>query len=284
MGHRARCGLAVTELELLVGHMTESKQKNRKAADTAQKASPAPQVNGSLPLYRDPRPVHGATHASSAVIVAPTDFGFAAGAPMVQLSVDEFERAALDYPILFFGDDRQPYVVTALEAERNLFVTEGGYRPGAYIPAYLRRYPFVFARDEGRDRLILCLDHASGRVADKGDEGAVALFEDGTPTELTLQALRFCENYEAAQARTRLLVELLDEYDLFEVKSVHYTAPGATAPSLLVEYRSVDRARFEALPADAFLRLRDAGALPAIHAQIASQAKWEALAAIAGQT
>lgn len=267
--------------------MTELKQKNRKAADVAGKAGKVshgvggPQVNGSLPLYRDPRPVHSVTHADAAVVVGPTDFGFAAASPMIQLTVDEFERAGLDYPILFFGDDRQPYVVTGLEEGRNLFVSAGRYQAGAYIPAYLRRYPFVFARDEGSERLILCLDHASGRVESKDDEGAVALFDAGDATELTQQALRFCENYEGAQARTRMLVALLEDLDLFEVKRVHYTAPGATEPSLLVEYRTVDRARIEALSSEQFLRLRDAGALPAIHAQIASQAKWEALAAVA---
>ncbi|WP_324699235.1 SapC family protein [Novosphingobium aerophilum] len=280
--------------------MTEIKQKNRKAVDVAAGVDAAvggtvagavaggavaePQVNGSLPLYREPRPVHSVTHADAAVVVAPTDFGFAATAPMIQLTVDEFERAALDYPILFFGEDRQPYVVTGLEAERNLFVSEGRYQAGAYIPAYLRRYPFVFARDEGSDRLILCLDHASGRVANRGDEDSVVLFEKGEPTELTLQALRFCENYEAAQARTRVLIALLDELDLFEPKRVHYTAPNSTEPSLLVEYVTVNRARFEGLDSEQFLRLREAGALPAIHAQIASQAKWDALAAVARDT
>lgn len=264
--------------------MTESKQKNRKSAGTAAPATSGPQVNGSLPLYRDPRPVNSATHADAAVIVAPTDFGFAAGAPMVQLTVDEFERAGLDYPILFFGEDRQPYAVTGLEAEHNLFVSEGRYQNGAYIPAYLRRYPFVFARDEGSDRLILCLDHASGRVSDKDAEDAVRLFEGAEPTELTLQALRFCESYEAAQARTGVLIALLDELDLFEIKRVHYTAPEAAEPSLLVEFRTIDRTRFEALSAEQFLRLRDAGALPAIHAQIASQAKWDALAAVTRAT
>lgn len=257
--------------------MAEAKQKRRE--DAQQAVAEDTGINGSLPLYKDPRMVHTATHGDVGVMVGPTDFSFAASAPMVQLTVDEFERAALDYPILFFGDDRQPYVVTGLEGERNLFVTDGRYQAGAYIPAYLRRYPFVFAKDEGSDRLILCLDHASGRIASEGEDGAVALFESDKPTELTRQALLFCENYEAAQARTRLLVQLLDELDLFEAKRVDYTAPGASEPSLLVEFMTVDREKFEALAPESFLRLRDSGALPAIFAQIASQAKWDALAA-----
>ena len=81
-----------------------------------------------------------------------------------------------------------------------------------------------------------------------------------------------------------MLIALLDELDLFEIKRVHYTAPEAAEPSLLVEFRTIDRTRFEALSAEQFLRLRDAGALPAIHAQIASQAKWDALAAVTRAT
>jgi hypothetical protein len=250
-----------------------------KTKDAAVEIASDPRVNGSLPLYEDPRAVNSLTHRDVGVLVGPGDFEFAAKAPMVQLTVDEFERASLDYPIVFFGTDRQPYVVAGLEAERNLFVAEGNYRSDTYVPAYLRRYPFVFAREEGSDRLILCLDHASDRVVTMGDEGAVALFDGNEPTALTRQALEFCENYEAAQRRSRMLADLLAEYDLFESKRAHYTAPGETTATLLLEYWTVDRARLDALEAEKFLRLRDAGALPAIFAQIASQAKWDALAA-----
>ena len=76
--------------------MAEIKEKTKKpAAEVAQ----GPQVNGSLPLYADPQAVHSVTHADVAVRVGATDFGFAAKAPLIQLTVEEFERAALDYPV-----------------------------------------------------------------------------------------------------------------------------------------------------------------------------------------
>lgn len=250
-----------------------------KAAPPAQ-ATPAPGgVNGTMPLYSDPRPVHSRTHGDVAVLVGPIDFAFADTAPLVQVTVDEFERAALDYPIVFFGADRQPYAITGLEPGHNLFVTDGTYRADAYVPAYLRRYPFVFARNEGGPSLILCLDHASSRVVPAGTEGAVKLFEGDEVTELTQQALRFCENYEGAQVRTRVLDALLTQYDLLEPKRVHYTPLGGGEPQLLLEFQTIARDKVEALDDEAFLALRKAGALPAIHAQIASQAKWDALAA-----
>ena len=266
----------------MVREMAKANENTKTGNDKLPKESEVatgPQVNGSLPLYADPRAVHSVTHQDVAVRVGPTDFAFAAKAPIVQLTVDEFERAALDYPIVFVGTDRQPFVVTGLQGERSLFVVDGQYRADAYVPAYLRRYPFVFAKDEGSDALILCLDHASDRVAAVGDEGALPLFEGHEPTALTRQALEFCDNYEAASARTQILIGLLADLDLFEAKQVHYTAPTGGEPQLLLEFQTIDRQRFEALDAEAFLRLRDAGALPAIYAQIASQAKWDALVA-----
>ncbi|WP_323810870.1 SapC family protein [Sphingobium baderi] len=254
--------------------MSEARQKVKKGGASVV----GPKVRGSLPLYGEPRAVHSVTHRDVAVHVGRGDFSFARKAPMIQITVDEFERAAINYPIVFFGEDHQSYVVTGLDAERNLFVADDGYRPDAYVPAYLRRYPFVFARDDDSEALILCLDHGSERVGKVGDEGAVALFDGHEPTALTRQALEFCENYEAAQGRTRKLASLLREFDLLEVKQVHYTPPGEATPNLLLEYRTIDRSRLDALSPEDFLKLREAGALPAIFAQTASQANWDMLA------
>ena len=245
--------------------------------DTATTAGP--QVNGSLPLYAEPRAVHSITHRDVAVKTGPGDFGFAAKAPMVQITVDEFERAALDYPIVLFGEDRQPYAVTGLELGHNLFINEGAYATGAYIPAYLRRYPFVFARDEGSEALILCLDHASDRVAKVGDEGTEALFDGNEPTALTRQALTFCESYEGADLRTKAFVKLVEELGLLESRQAHYTAPGESTPTLLLEYFLIDRAKLEALSAEDFQKLRDAHLVSAAYGQVASQANWDVLVA-----
>lgn len=236
-----------------------------------------PRVSGNLPLYADPRAVHSDAHRDVGVRVGPADYAFAGRTPMVQVTVDEFERAALDYPIVFFGADRQPYVVTGLEPDRNLFVTDGWYRTAAYIPAYLRRYPFVFAQDEGSDALILCLDHASDRVAAKGEPDTQALFEDEAPTATTRQALQFCEGYEAANRRTRAFVALVEELALLEGKQAHYAAPGAQTPTLLLDYWTIDRAKLDALSPDGLAKLREAGFLAAVYGVVASQAQWEIL-------
>lgn len=255
-------------------------RKSKTVADAP--TTDGPSINGSLPLYAQPRAVNSVTHQATAVRTGPGDYAFADKAPMVQITAEEFERAALDYPIVFFGDDRQPYVVTSLGIDSNLFVSDGAYRNGAYIPAYLRRYPFVFARDEGSDALILCLDEASDRVAAKGEAEAEPLFDGDEPSALTRQALSFCESYEGATARTRAFVQLIDELGLFEEQQAQYTPPGSDTSTLLLAYATVDRARLEALGADDFQKLRDAGFVGPAYAVVASQAQWEVLPLIGG--
>ncbi len=236
------------------------------------------QVNGAMPLYDAPQAVHSVTHREVSVRTGEGTFTFAEKAPIIEVTVDEFERASLDFPIVFVGEALQPFAVMGLEADKNQFVSAGGYRPGVYVPAYLRRYPFVFARDEGSEALILCLDHASDRVVKAGDTGAMPLFDGDEPTALTRQAIQFCENYEAARARTSVLVGLLRELDLLAARQATREGAEGEGATLLLEYQTIDVAKLDALDADGFQRLRAAGALPAIYAQLASQANWQVLA------
>ncbi|WP_068080373.1 SapC family protein [Novosphingobium rosa] len=245
---------------------------------------PAPSYRVNLPLYGDPHPVTSATHGGVGVLADAADYSFAAHAPLIPLAADEFERAALDYPIVFIGTAHQPYAVTGLDPQRNLFIRNGFYRADAYVPAYLRRYPFAFVRVQGMAGPLLYIDHASRRVAPLGTPGAAPLFHGAAPTELTRQALGFCDSYQAGQARSLLVLELLAAYNLLEPKTAARTPPGASAPQLLLEYFSISPERLEALPDADFLMLRRAGVLPALHAQIASQQNWAALAAVARAT
>src|SRR5262245_49510004 len=67
------------------------------------------------------------------------------------LSFTEFSVACRDYPIAFLnaGDAGNfvPMVVLGLETQQNLFVTKDGvWETSAYVPAYVRRYPFCMTR------------------------------------------------------------------------------------------------------------------------------------------
>src|SRR3546814_20501679 len=79
-------------------------------------------------------------------------FAFAKEGHAIPLTVGEFPLAAVTGPIIFVGEDKLPIAVMGLNGGANMFVGENGlFEPGVYIPAYVRRYPFVFAnRSEER--------------------------------------------------------------------------------------------------------------------------------------
>ena len=92
--------------------------------------------------------------------------------------------------------------VMGVNAGENLFVDENGvYGPDAYIPAYIRRYPFVLANDAAAQRMVVCID----RGPDDRREPGPPFFENGEPSDYTKGCIEFCNNFENEAAAHRVL-------------------------------------------------------------------------------
>jgi hypothetical protein len=175
-----------------------------------------------------------------------------------------------------------PMAVMGLQAGTNLFVGEdGALRPGYYAPSFLRRYPFVGARDEAAGRVIVCIDRASSLWIEGPAD--VRLFEDGEATEFTKSCIEFCGRFDADRSITDGFVKQLKDLDLFETKQTMYTPalPDGTPgePQVVAEYVAVSRDKLNALsPAD-LNSLQANGALPQIYAHLTSLHGWDKLLA-----
>ena len=138
--------------------------------------SPATTATPGLPLfYGTPLPVRFPEHRNLG-LRADGHYRFAAASPALPLTVPEFAAAGRVYPIVFAQDEAaMPLAVTGLAAGRNLFVSpDGAWRPGCYVPAYLRRYPFIGIEIEPRYCAI-----AAKRIQAAID--ATALFNEVDP-------------------------------------------------------------------------------------------------------
>jgi len=247
------------------------------------------QINGSLAgnvlFYGKPEPLSLEAHGKLGVNPVDKPYAFVASSHLVPLTVTEFSPAALSYPVIFAGENRQPVAVMGLRPTENLFVeANGDFRPEAYIPAYVRRYPFVFANDEVQKRMILCIDRAAPFLVEGGQ---APLFENGEASAYTKQAMDFCNNFEQERLRTDAFVELLKELDLLAVREAVFTPrnpdgqPGQ--PQKIAEYFAVSEDKLKALPADKLVELRDNGALGQIYAHLVSLLGWDRLIAMAFQ-
>jgi hypothetical protein len=241
-------------------------------------------LTGSVLFYSQPEPLNKELHGKLGLVRTTNPYRFAAQGHVVPITVTEFGPAALSYPIIFAGDERQPLAVTGLNAGQNMFVRDNGaYEIGAYIPAYVRRYPFVLAADEPNGRMIVCIDRNSNLLAEGGD---VPLFDAaGEPTEYTKNAISFCDDFENERRRTESFVTLLQELDLMETKEAFFTPTmddgSAGEPQRVAEYFAVSEEKLKALSAEKLAELRDNGALQQIYAHLVSLAGWDRLIALA---
>ena len=243
------------------------------------------QLSGNVLFYSKPEPLAAELHNKLGVKRMDGPFAFAKAGHAVPLTVGEFPLAAVTGPIIFVGDEKLPIAVMGLNAGDNMFVqADGTFEAGVYIPAYIRRYPFVFANDEVNKQMVLCIDRNAEFVTDKGYD--MAFFEaNGEPTEYTKNCIEFCNNFEVERQRTVSFVQLLTDMDLFETKTASFQPvnPDGTQgePQKIAEYFGVSEEKLGALPADKFIELRDNGALGQIYAHLHSLVRWDRLVALA---
>jgi hypothetical protein len=228
-------------------------------------------------FYRAPRPLTKEQHGSLAIRRDAT-YGFAARANSVPLNAAEFPLAARHYPILFTdGDPPVGLALLGLRDHQNLFIgADGVWETGTYIPAYIRRYPFIFMNAGEDGRYILCVDEQAEVLTDQAD--GQPLFADGEPSEITTRALEFCKAYQQQADYTRQLGGLLAKHGLLTGNRANVTLKSGESLAL-GGFRMVDAKTLDALDDAAFLELRRAGALPLIYAQILSTSNWAALVA-----
>ena len=229
-------------------------------------------------FYRQPEPLNPEVHGKLGVSASDHPFRFAAKSQAVPLTVGEFGPASLSYPIVFAGPDYQPLAVMSIRADENLFITPAGqFDPTAYIPAFIRRYPFVYAQgDEDPDRMIVCIDRAAETI---NDHPQAPFFVDGEPSDFTKACMKFCSDFEGERRKTEDFVKLLRDLDLFEVRTVSFTPanPDGTAGQTVKvsDHFSPSEEKVQNLPESIQLDLLRNGAMQQIHLHWNSLFNWE---------
>jgi hypothetical protein len=190
----------------------------------------------------------------------------------VPLTVDEFTLVQRHYPIVFsVGETPVPIALMGLNEGVNVFLDESGRArdPNIYIPAYLRRYPFLLAKlRPDSDELSLCYDPTSGAVGDFPD--GEPLFEGDQPSAATKAVLEFCEQFEAAGLRTNAFVEELTKSDLLMDCEVAIQPEGSEQPFVYRGFRMFDEEKIRNLRGDELRKMNQNGMLPLIYAHLFS--------------
>ncbi len=230
----------------------------------------APQPTGLPLFYNDLMPLNSRDHA--AFKARPTDVApWLVGQHAIPLTVEEFPHAQRFYPIIFSsGDNPVPLALMGLNEGVNVFVdADGRLKAPAYVPAYVRRYPFMLAKLDGnKDELSLCFDPSSGLIADQAE--GEPLFADGEVSDATKAALQFCENFETAGQRSQTFMEELKKHDLLMEGEVAIQQPGRDQPFIYRGFQMINQEKFGELRGDEMRKWAQNGMLALIYAHFFS--------------
>jgi hypothetical protein len=224
----------------------------------------------SMLFYENATALNRGRHQNLKLQANPEQFLFAAKTNSVLLSGSEFGEALRDYPIVFIGAEGGPFaaaVLVGLAEKENLMVgPDGAWENNTYIPAFIRRYPFILASDEGSDTMTVCLDEAcKGFNTENGE----ALFgADGTETPYLKSVVEFMQIFHAEMLRTGEFCARLAALGLLTSNAINVqtTAGEQTLAGIWL----VDQEKLNALDDTQMLALARGGELTLIYAHLLS--------------
>lgn len=222
-----------------------------------------------LLFYERAVPVSAERHRETA-IAQRRDYRFARGANAVPLTTPELALAIAEYPVVFVGEgeDAGLAAILGIRDGENLFVDAEGRWDAAYIPAFARRYPFVFAHQGEGNRLTLCVDEASDLVNHDG-RGERLFDSTGTRTHYLSTVIDFMQRYQGALQRTRAFARRIDASGLLQNVQAQVRL-GDSGTMQLRGFRTVDRERLKKLDAETVNELFASDGLEALYLHLAS--------------
>ncbi|MFA7429732.1 MAG: SapC family protein [Rhodospirillaceae bacterium] len=225
-----------------------------------------------LPLFYTRPRLLKADSDTDLSLSAVLNYGFAAKTNSVPLNGVELAIASKDYPIVFAGSDVNiPVALLGFRADRNEFVeSDGQWSSGVYVPAYVRRYPFIFLESPSSDTFALCIDEAAPSVKTGRDN---PLFINGQPTDVTKRALEFCQAYQGHHRTTAEFCAAVASAGLLEERRADIAMASGEKLSLN-GFRVIDEAKFNALPDDVFLQWRAKGWVQLVYCHLLSMNNW----------
>ena len=225
-----------------------------------------------LPMfYKKPMPLEPVRHAQAG-LRPEIEYRFAANTNALPLTATEMPHAARTYPIVFsVNAPTVPFAVVGLRDNENLFVdAQGVWREDCYIPAYVRRYPFIFSEVPEQQRLVLCIDEAAANFEMNSSQ---PLFVEGKPSEALQRALQFNETFQQHYMDTRRFGEWLDKNNMLEDRMARADLGGGQTFTLR-GFKLLNPDRLRTLEDAQVLELHKRGWLPLLHFHLQSLQNW----------
>lgn len=242
----------------------------------------ATEKKSSMPMfYEKPMPVDVRVHEGTGLKKDRT-YEFAKSATALPVTLLEVTKIMSDYPMAFLktADGVAPVAITGVRPGENLYVGEDGkWAEDTYVPAYVRRYPFILASGGPKpDQLTLCVDTAEGILEKDSDEPMV---KDGKGTEFLDRILDFCRSFDQASRATRDFAQEVEKAGLLAERHAEIKLKDGKVHRV-GGFMLIDEEKLRSLDDATVTKWHKNGYLGALYAILMSGSAWRDLIGRAG--
>lgn len=229
--------------------------------------------NTSLDLFKTPKALDSMAHRE--LRFSPSQpYHFAAQQLFAPITLSEASMIAREYAIVFSDQlGSLPMALLGRARGQNLYVRASGHWAARYVPAHIRRYPFVMAEGplnpetpEKAEKFIM-FDTEAPHLAQAA--GARLLDDEGKPTDALKSVVQVLGAMEKDNVYTLQAMSQLEDMKLLVARQINIPSQHGQ-PVGLTGLRVIDMERFHALAPEQLAALRDTGALGLIYAHEAS--------------
>lgn len=231
-------------------------------------------------FYRDVVPLSRDRHQDWFVDMA-QGYAFTRESNSIYVAGTEFPMASREYPIVFAkdaGENLVPVAMLGLRQNQNLMVDVDGAWLGSYIPAYIRRYPFILANaDPEANTFAVCIDESYSGFNTAG-EGDRLITDEGKHGEILANSVKFLEEFHKHSEVTATFCRAVAEAGLVESMQANFSMKSGSSFSLAGLY-CVTRNKIKALSAEQLKHFADRDYLDLLYLHIYSLSNMDKLVA-----
>jgi hypothetical protein len=228
-------------------------------------------------FYKKITPIKKERHSDISIEMG-QDYSFANRINSVPVTTVEFRKLVSEYPILFTqaGEDIVPVVALGLKTNQNLYLDDSGNWNASYVPAFVRRYPFIFITSNESKEFTLCIDEAY-EGCNREDRGEKLYTANGERTPFLKNNLEFVHSYQNEHRRTTAFCNSLKQLGLLESMQANFSLAkgGETA---ITGFLGINRERLKALDGEVLKKLVQVDGMELIYLHLQSLSQFDALA------
>ena len=190
---------------------------------------------------------------------------------VILLNLAEFFYASQNYPVVFLKNEdnvMQVCAVTGLQQGENLFSDDrGNWQEYAYVPAYIRRFPFFTAAAKDKsdpDKRVIMVDE-TGLIPSTDPFFDTA----GNATDKWDERKAFIADFISAEKQTAGFAARVDKLDLLEAFDAQINPQGQDSMRVSGMQR-INENKLNRLPAKVIKELMRQGDLSRIYAHLIS--------------